>query len=527
MTTPRFFKWLFSWRTARHAVIGLAVLVTLIALFYTEENIRGKRAWDRYRREAKARGEQLDLNAFIPKPIPDDQNFAATPLIKSWFIRSNYGWKSDFYEQAEHHIDPPEAKRDASIRHFFDLVAWSRAFDVVRAGKMTGWQNFASNKLDFESRAKAAPLVLEGLKTNEVSFAELRAASQRPFSHYPVNYNVEDPAEILLPHLNKVRGSCRRLELKACAELAAGQSEAALEDVKLIFRLADSLNEESFLISYLVRIACVQTAIQPIWEGLAERAWSDSQLQELQARLQSYNLVADLKWPLDGERAAGIAIIDFAGKRGIGTLLELLGPGQPTPIDKNVANFFGRIIPSGWWRLEQFNYCRLLELQMAGTYDGASKQVYPDRIQSNAQELERALAGRYPIDTILIHHRLMSTILLPALGKIPIKAAVAQTAANQAILACALERYRLANGQFPDALDALVPRFISQLSHDAITGEPYKYRLTQDGQFVLYSAGWSEKDQGGGSGNENSFGKFIKNLFDRREGDGVWQYPAQ
>jgi hypothetical protein len=525
-TTRRLVKWLFRWRTARGALVGVAVLVTLGALFYTEENIRGKYAWEQYRRKAEARGEQLDLNAFIPKPIPDDQNFAATPFIKSWFVRTNYGWKSDYYQQVEDHIDPPEAKRDASIRHFLDLVAWSRAFDVIRAGKMTGSQNFASDKLDFESRAKAAPSVLDGLKTNDATFAELRAASQRPFSHYPVDYNMEDPAEILLPHLSKVKGACRRLELKASAELAAGQSEAALEDVKLILRLTDSLNEESFLISYLVRIACVQIAIQPIWEGLAEHAWSDAQLQELQARLQSYNLVADLKWPLDGERAGGIAIMDFVRKRGVGTLLELLGPGQPTPVDKDVADFFSRIVPSGWWRLEQLNYCRLFGLQVAGTFDGANKRVYPDRIQSNIHALEEAFAGRNPFGTIFLRHQLLSTILLPALSKIPLTAAVAQTATEQAVVACALERYRLANGQFPDTLDALVPRFIPELPHDVIVGEPYKYRRTADGQFVLYSAGGSEKDHSSGSGNEDFLGKYIKTLLEGKEGDWVWQYPS-
>jgi hypothetical protein len=530
MPIPRFLKDLFSWRTARRALISLAVLVTVGALFYTEENIRGKRAWDRYRLEVEAQGEQLDWKTFIPKPVPDDQNVAATPLIQSWFIRSNHvsrgTWKGDYYEQAADHVASLESGRDVSTRQFLDLVAWSRAFDVVRAGKMTGWQNFASGKLDFKSRAKAAPSVLEGLKTNDATFAELRAASMRPLSRYPINYDVEDPAEILLPHLNKVRGVCRRLELKACAELAAGQSEAALEDVRLSLDMADSLKGEPTLISYLVRIACVQATIQPIWEGLAEHAWSDSQLQELQTRLRSYNFMAEMKQPLDAERAMGIAIIDFVKKQGIGTLIEIIGPGQPTPIDKDVANFLWRIVPSGWIYQEQANYCRLFGLQMAGTYDGASRRVYPERIQPNADALEQAFAGRKPFDTIFLHHRLMSTILLPALEKIPIKAAIAQTAADQAAIACALERYRLANGQFPDTLDALPPQFISQLPRDVINGEPYKYRLTKDGQFVLYSGGWNEKDDGSMPGNEDSLGKFIKNLFDGKGGDWVWQYPS-
>src|SRR6266404_1891714 len=99
-TTRRILKWLFTWRMARRALLGLACLVTMWALFCTEENIRGKRAWDKYRRELQARGEQLDWAAYIPKPIPDDQNFAATPVIQSWFPRQGNGWK-DKYDRAE------------------------------------------------------------------------------------------------------------------------------------------------------------------------------------------------------------------------------------------------------------------------------------------------------------------------------------------------------------------------------------------------------------------------------------------
>ena len=84
-------------------------------------------------------------------------------------------------------------------------------------------------------------------------------------------------------------------------------------------------------------------------------------------------------------------------------------------------------------------------------------------------------------------------------------------------MACALERYRLANGQFPENLQALVPRFIAHLPNDVITGEPFKYRRAGDGRFVLYSVGWNEKDDGGVPG---------KTMFDETEGDWVWEYPA-
>ena len=49
--------WLFGhwstrcWRNLRRTLLGLAVLATSIALFYTEENWRGKRAWEHCERE--------------------------------------------------------------------------------------------------------------------------------------------------------------------------------------------------------------------------------------------------------------------------------------------------------------------------------------------------------------------------------------------------------------------------------------------------------------------------------------------
>ena len=52
---------------------------------------------------------------------------------------------------------------------------------------------------------------------------------------------------------------------------------------------------------------------------------------------------------------------------------------------------------------------------------------------------------------------------------------------------------------------------------DPISGQPCHYRRTEAGQFILYSVGWDEKDDGGTPG---------RNLFDEKEGDWVWRYPA-
>ena len=112
-------------------------------------------------------------------------------------------------------------------------------------------------------------------------------------------------------------------------------------------------------------------------------------------------------------------------------------------------------------------------------------------------------------------------MLLPGIAGCAEKFARAQSSVDLARVACALERYRLANGQFPETLEALAPRFIEKLPHDVINGQPLKYHRTEDGQFVLYSVGWNQTDDGGQvvltkSGNA-----------DMNKGDWVWRYPAK
>jgi hypothetical protein len=72
-----------------------------------------------------------------------------------------------------------------------------------------------------------------------------------------------------------------------------------------------------------------------------------------------------------------------------------------------------------------------------------------------------------------------------------------QTLVNEGQIACALERYRLAHGEYPEKLDSLTPQFITKLPHDIITADALKYRRTESGGFVLYSVGWNQTDDGG------------------------------
>jgi len=504
----------------RRLIIVLAWIVTIVALWYGEEDWRGRRAWNQYRQAAQARGEPLDYAAYIPKPVPDDQNFAATPFLKSFFQTNDTDiLTNDLWSRAANNVTETNAAKDRGHRHFMDLVAWQMASAALQSGKLKRDQEFETDKTDLAARAAAAPAVLEGMAPDAAAFAELRAASARELSRYPVKYDPENPWAILLPHLAKIKGVCQRLHLEACADLAAGQNDQALADVKLALSLADSIKSEPFLISYLVRVACFQIALHSVWEGLAEQRWTDAQLQELQARFLSCDFLAGMKEPLNAERACGVVAVDLARKSG----LEMLGEDSSSSDRKSSESYetavslIGRLMPSGWYDREKLNYCLLFDAQRKGDVDLGARIVSPSRVASNSDELTRQIYGGNLLKALL-HHRAIACLLLPGLKNVSVKFAAAQTAANQAALACALERYRLAHGQFPDQLEALTPQFISHPPHDVITGQPYKYRRADDGQFILYSVGWNEKDDGGAPG---------KTLFDQTQGDWVWQYPAK
>jgi hypothetical protein len=87
--------------------------------------------------------------------------------------------------------------------------------------------------------------------------------------------------------------------------------------------------------------------------------------------------------------------------------------------------------------------------------------------------------------------------------------------------ACALERYRLAHGQYPESLMSLAPQFIAVVPDDVIDGGELMYRRTDNDRFVLYSIGWNGKDDGG------EIALTRNRWLNDKEGDWVWNYPRE
>ena len=286
-------------------LLGLAGLILLIGLLYAEEDLRGWHAWHKFKHQWEARGERFDRSSVVPPAVPDDQNFALTPIVASSY---------------EMMLDPSGHELKVRNTNVVNRLKLAVSPDGKSPANGTGnWQKSAASDLKVwqeyyraqvatadpfpvapQPQSPAADVLLALSKYNP-AIEELRQAGQLPGSRFPVDYGAEDPSAILLPHLGSLKGCAQVLQLRALAELDNGQNEKALDDVKLMLRLVESVRTEPILISHLVRLAILQLALQPVWEGMARHQWSDAQLAGLDQELARLDFLSDYQLAMRGE----------------------------------------------------------------------------------------------------------------------------------------------------------------------------------------------------------------------------------
>jgi hypothetical protein len=525
---------LFSRLLGRRFLV-LGCLVTLIALFYAVEDWRGRRAWQDFKRAGEAEGERFELASFIPPQVPDDQNFFAAPLwtylrfvqtngVTTW---SDTNWMSHVLfdafgpkgENAPSTGGWPKGQR-------VDLAAWQAFYRgsnnvfAAQTGPSTNYFPIAE-----QTQTPAADVLL-ALSKFDGNRQLLIAAATRQQARFWINYDAGFAA--ILPHLAKLKGASQYLALHADAALKAGDRATALEDVKLLFRLMESVRSEPIVISHLVRIAMLQIALQPVWEGLADRQWTEADLNVIESKLSELDFLADYHLSMRSERAADVWLMDYFRKRGFSGLNEMndimgqLGmPQEHNEFKRLLEKAAFPLIPAGWFDQNKLTLCRIHEKYMLPLVDKRRRVVPPAVVGQSESFIEQQSWRPYDMFSKLMLHDMFSRLLPGGLSRVAEKCALGQACADLARVACALERYRLANGQFPETLDALAPKFMESLPHDLINGQPLKYRRPDDGQFVLYSVGWNETDDGGTVGLTKSGNP------DWQQGDWVWRYPAK
>lgn len=487
------------------AVVAVILLV-LAGILYI--NHRGQSEWDEFRTKWEAKGERFDYRDFVPATVPDEQNFAATPLLAALTDFSKLPgqplrWNNPASRERVsaigalvrgrgHEKAPPMGQWQLGVP--IDLIQWQQFLVTNGSGGVT----------DDRLAAKA---VLTVLKQFDAELDELGLASRRPHSQFPLNYG--ENFRMLLPHLASLKGIAQFLHLRAAARLSAGERQGASSDVNLTVRIAEALKTEPLLISQLTRIAMIQLAIQPVWEGIVRHQWSDAELQGIQATLSRVQVLDDYGRAIRGERAFGNAMLDEL-RTGKYSVMDVMSSGSGD--EPALATVASRFIPAGWYRLNQVSLNELYQEYSLSLVDVSRHRVnveFARKVDDVPELKERGIFN------------LFARLVFPAVGKAVSNFAHAQSALDLTRVACALERYRLKHETYPTQLDPLVPEFIDRIPVDVVNGEFPKYGKEADGNFVLSSGGWNLNDDGGEPGLSR-----LGDSFDHRKGDWVWRFPG-
>ena len=560
------------WRILRRCLVGLAVLLTLVATFYTEESWRGKRAWEHCKREMEAKGIKMDWADHIPAPVPDDQNVFAVPEMQKLFLgkgATEFSERiSDVYEAGQSNrtptrmvvadfvIGPPEAMppsgftalsyrdpqamsevnrmiKEAVGPYFLDPyehVHTLRRSEEIQPAKILlqcqtaptpkELEQFLSifsewsvplSESEKEEEAKIEPTgngsykvtvsapstVAEYLAWSaplEPDFDVIRKALQRPYIRMAgdsQNADAEPPFRLFSPLARTLCG-------RAQCHLLQGQPEEALRDLTLtrdLCRILESNSRSNWdLLATLVHLTVTAISTSAIADGLARHAWREPQLAALQEQLKEINFLPDLRQ------------VFLAGPSRVSHYYENITPSRLgdkllwRPIDDTNAwttlksSLVGNLIPRGWV------YQNIVQLAngyqtLSESTDSSGQLVFPKKVAAATNS-----AGSHPTPYNFIVIKSM-----PNFGKDFFNTAKLQTHVNEALIACALERYRLAHNSYPETLDALVPQFLDKMPADIIGGQPLHYHRAEDGKFLLYSIGWNEKDDGGKPGSEDDW----------------------
>ena len=108
-------------------------------------------------------------------------------------------------------------------------------------------------------------------------------------------------------------------------------------------------------------------------------------------------------------------------------------------------------------------------------------------------------------DTELYVYAPMSIILSSSLLRTRESESRIRTEFDLSVTAIAVERYRLAHDALPESLDDLVPDYLDRVPEDyfAGPGQPIRYRIKDNGEYVVYSVGRDQEDDHGEEMEEN------------------------
>ena len=432
----------------------MTLLAVAIASFYWITFLRGRAAWEKYERAARARDVRLTPAEWRQPPVPDDENFAASPLLR-------------------------EVSQDGAIRKPFKFPGKRPALGSSGAPTdFEAWRRYCTEQKWIKpTDGDSAPAAT--LRALDIAFGDdwqqLRAAVERPHCRFPQPEN--DDWSAGATQLEPLLRMAQFAALRADVHLALGDAAAAADDIHVLLRLPFLTREEPTLISHAVRMSAAQNGIDMFKRGITGQQWDEQALAMFAADLAEIRPLRQYVLALQTERAFMNQLYGRVRRNGPKELLKLVELG-PLPVSHRLLAAY----PDGW----------LYDTQRRTneTIDALLTRVQPDagRFEPGRSTFDPISEPASRVESV---RYFLYFISMPVFSLIEEKSLRLHTHVQSARAAIGLERVRLATGSYPEALDA------GDVPRDVINGEPLKYRRNDNGGYALYSVALNRNDDGG------------------------------
>jgi hypothetical protein len=525
------FKILKRWwqrRWIRRSVWMLVIVLALIGLAWEWTNFSGSRQWSETRTRLSREGQTLDFRAICPDPIPDAENFCAIPLLKDLALVID----------GDPHKGEPGQERERLTAVINSYYRGKPAAPPVIAGATLGqrtdlkhWSAWLTkdSPAPAQSSADEAPRdVLAALAGQDEVFGELVAGLNRPLAQWTPAWKTRalprNLQRILLPHLYGIPLLIRFLGLRGIAAARAGDPVKAHECLQIMARLDEACLREPFLTGVLDASHGVESIADATWELCDAHAGTAEDFRRLESALAAMDFRVATARAASSELITNVSAFQFF-KEYPDEFLDSMGRGMNsahsyvyTPLNRIVM----RVVPPGLFDSNTAVYAdRALEYSVRPIRDRGWRAALLSARQLRDQ-LIHAQGG------FLSHPSSDATYMYcPATLGIPAHMIYSQTVINQATIACALERYRIEKGSYPESLDDVKLADGKPLPVELLTGKPMSYRRTSNGKYALWSSSFDEKNHGGQRVLDKKNPEKTRFKSEDYAGDWVWDFAEE
>jgi hypothetical protein len=477
------------------AVVGGVILglVVLCLIFDAGENWLDAKDWTDAQAKLKAAGISIEASDYLPQTVPASENLGALPIfqftpdVKTGLPRLDTLRRAvAFYDNV--YFPPDEKFVPGKILYLSDWPMGPNA-DL---GQL-------KHELEEYCRVAKPPITVPPTATpSEIlglicpAFAELRNESpKRPSCSFDVGFsgplllNTGRNMEFIDEQLRLAKA----IHYEETLALLDDHPKVALDDIKAGWKIGAGVLHEPVQVDGLVYLGVAAIHRAAVTYGLQLHAWNDDQLKELDEALGQCDFLAAAQFVQRGDFAVVEMPLAESYKRDWNFGVHegrRLAKEQGLPVNERlyfVTSIFNFLRTKGSYDEGLADYAAYLLPGSKQLLDVPTRRVFAER--------EVNFPPPPKDDSLIpdIENSWLRTVK---------KFAESQAQTDELRIACRLERYRLAHGSYPDSLTSLT--VYGTLPLDIMNGEPYHYKLSGDGTYILYSVAWNQQDDGGDSG---------------------------